>query len=293
MTAWRSSTVHCRSCSAAKSWRISSHQISESTMTPSRSKITAAIERAPPRSGPLRSVDQRSRGASRGRTAVDRAGARLRAPVALRVDGGRPRAARAPGRRSSTAGSGRPSIAAITRRRERAISSASSSDAPEDLLLDLEAQQPMAALSSRVPARRSRPGSSESSFVVARALARARYRTKQDISPDRRHEDRVAGRPGSSPHATQQCGSCPAPNAARTGSTTGGDPRSRRLALRGRARHSLSRIDPSGSDRGMRAHRRPGPSEASTVLYRSRRARARAARTGGATRERDGAATIS
>src|SRR3954470_13300315 len=40
ITASRSPAVHVRSWAAAKSWRTSSHQISESTRTPSRSKMT-------------------------------------------------------------------------------------------------------------------------------------------------------------------------------------------------------------------------------------------------------------
>ena len=46
MTAAWSSAVHVRPFAAANADRTSSHQISESTMTPSMSKITASIRRA-------------------------------------------------------------------------------------------------------------------------------------------------------------------------------------------------------------------------------------------------------
>ena len=51
ITAAWSSAVHCRPFAAANVDRTSSHQISESTMTPSMSKITASIRREVP-SGP-------------------------------------------------------------------------------------------------------------------------------------------------------------------------------------------------------------------------------------------------
>ena len=71
MTAARSASVQTRSCSAAKAWRTSSHQISESTMTPSRSKMTGPSRSGPPtRRRPTAGRLGRGAGLGRGRRAA-------------------------------------------------------------------------------------------------------------------------------------------------------------------------------------------------------------------------------
>ena len=130
ITAAWSSAVHARPCSAANVARTSSHQISESTRTPSRSKMTASI-----RGRSLRAAVGASPAGRTGGRGLRRGRPLGRAPPSPGVAGSRPGTSRAGHRPPRTSASAK-----------AAIASAVVVGAVEDLALDLERHEAMAAL---------------------------------------------------------------------------------------------------------------------------------------------------